>query len=248
MSEQLGYCSERIFHNMNFSQMHERLRLESMRRIQRGTLSVSLLARLTGFGQSHMSNFLRKNRRLSIGALDRVLVALQMTSGDLLPVQSGESAASRFANDAVPLVSHEAALFEPHIRHSWVQRMISVPANLLCVTPQQPARSRQSWLRFVAVSVPASEARPMEPIIMPDAIVILDRHYTSLRPYRPNRLNVYAVRNGGHLVLRHLEFDASRLVLRPHNVAFPVDLVQIPPHETLADWIAGRIVVVIKEV
>jgi len=45
------------FPHMNFTQMHERLRLELLRRIQRGTLSVSLLARQTGFGQAHLSNF-----------------------------------------------------------------------------------------------------------------------------------------------------------------------------------------------
>jgi hypothetical protein len=74
------------FPQMNFSQMHERLRLELLRRIQRGTLSVSLLARQTGFGQSHLSNFLHSRRQLSLEALDRVLVSQHITAGDLLPV------------------------------------------------------------------------------------------------------------------------------------------------------------------
>ena len=55
--------------------MHERLRLELLRRIQRDTLSVSLLSRQTGFGQSHLSNFLRSRRQLSLEAIDRVLFA-----------------------------------------------------------------------------------------------------------------------------------------------------------------------------
>jgi hypothetical protein len=38
------------FPQMTFSQMNERLRVELLRRIQRGTLSVSLLSRQTGFG------------------------------------------------------------------------------------------------------------------------------------------------------------------------------------------------------
>ena len=87
----------------------------------------------------------------------------------------------------------------------------------------------------------------MEPVISAAAVVVLDRHYTSLRPYRPDQINVYAVRNGSHLVLRYLDFVASRLVLRPHNLAFSVDLVQIRSEETLADWIAGRIVLAINE-
>jgi transcriptional regulator with XRE-family HTH domain len=245
MAGRAGYCPEWIFHIMNFGQMHERLRLELLHRIQRGTLTVSLLARKTGFGQSHMSNFLRKNRRLSIAALDRVLLALHMTLADLLPVQSG--AFGLEAEDAVPLVSHATAVFEPEIRPSWVLRMISVPANMLCVTCPQTTPHRRSWQRFVAVSVSAVEALPMEPLIAADAIVVLDRHYTSLSPYRPNHVNVYAVRNGSHLVLRYLDFAASRLVLRPHNLAFSVDLVQLSEQETLADWIAGRIVLAINQ-
>ena len=70
---------------MNFTQMHERLRLELLRRIQRGTVSVSLLARQTGFGQSHLSNFLHSRRQLSLEALDRILAAQHMGAVDLLP-------------------------------------------------------------------------------------------------------------------------------------------------------------------
>ena len=70
---------------MNFTQMHERLRLELLRRIQRGTLSVSLLARQTGFGQSHISNFLNSRRQLSLEAIDRLLAAQHLTAIDLLP-------------------------------------------------------------------------------------------------------------------------------------------------------------------
>ena len=70
---------------MTFTQMHERLRLELLRRIQRGTLSVSLLSRQTGFGQPHLSNFLNGRRRLSLEAIDRVMGAQHMDARDLLP-------------------------------------------------------------------------------------------------------------------------------------------------------------------
>src|ERR1700690_1978487 len=73
------------FPQMNFTQLHEHLRLELLRRIQRGSLSVSLLARETGFGQSHLSNFLHKKRQLSLAAMDRILDAQHMAAGDLLP-------------------------------------------------------------------------------------------------------------------------------------------------------------------
>jgi hypothetical protein len=70
---------------MNLTQMHERLRLELLRRIQRGTLSVSLLARQSGYGQAHMSNFLHNRRQLSLEAMDRILSAQHIDASDLLP-------------------------------------------------------------------------------------------------------------------------------------------------------------------
>ena len=73
------------FPQMNFTQMHERLRLELLRRIQRGTVSVSLLGRQSGFGQAHLSNFLHGRRQLSLDAMDRILAAQHLTVADLLP-------------------------------------------------------------------------------------------------------------------------------------------------------------------
>ena len=40
---------------------------------------------------------------------------------------------------------------------------------------------------------------------------------------------------------------ARRLVLRPHNLAYAVDLLEIPPGETPADAIAGRVVLILNE-
>jgi hypothetical protein len=55
------------------------------------------------------------------------------------------------------------------------------------------------------------------------------------------------VRNGGHLALRHLDFLLNRLVLRPYNLAFPVELIEVAPGETPGDLIAGRIVLILNE-
>ncbi|HXR40637.1 MAG TPA: hypothetical protein VN776_16155 [Terracidiphilus sp.] len=228
--------------------MHERLRLELLRRIQRGTLSVSLLARQTGFGQPHLSNFLHNRRQLSLEAIDRVLAAQHLTAADLLPVlhQPG-SMPMEEAESSVPVVSHHAALFEPYIRPSVTQSMLRLPPGLLETIRARVSNTRRAWQRFVAVRVPASDALPMEPLVLPEAIALLDRHYTALMPYRPNRPNLYAVRNASHLTLRYVDFVANRLVLRPHNIAFPVDLVEIDPGAPLGDLIAGRVALVINE-
>lgn len=236
------------FPHMNFTQMHERLRLELLRRMQRGALSVSLLARETGFGQPHLSNFLRGRRRLSLEAMDRILAAQHLTAADLLPAprQAGDQSGDG-EGISVPLVSHAAALFEPYIRPSTVQSMLPLPTGVLQNLPSRVTNARRAWQRFVAIRVLAADALPMEPLLLPDAFALLDRHYISLLPCRPNRPNLYAVRNGAHLTLRSVDFVCNRLVLRPHNLGFPVELIEIDLGESPGDLLAGRVALIINQ-
>jgi len=233
---------------MNFTQMHERLRLELLRRIQRGTLSVSLLARQTGFGQAHLSNFLHGRRQLSLEAVDRVLYAQHLTVADLLPAIA-RIAEPHFDGEssAVPLISHGVALFEPMIRPSAVQAMVHLPAGALKALRARVSSSRRAWQRFVAVRIPSGEALAMDPVVTSEAVAVIDRHYNSLAPYRPNRANLYAVRQGSHLVLRYADFLSNRLILRPHNIAYPVDLIEVGHGESPGDLLAGRVVLILNE-
>jgi hypothetical protein len=234
---------------MNFTQMHERLRLELLRRIQRGTLSVSLLARQTGFGQAHLSNFLHRRRHLSLEALDRILASQRLSAGDLLPVTMRmQEFDSDGASSAVPLVSHPVALFERVIRPAAVLEMVHLPAGVLRSLRWRAPTRRRAWQRFVAVRIATAEALPMEPVIFPEAIVLIDRHYNSLAAYRPNRANLYAVQHGSHLVLRYVDFLAGRLVLRPHNIVYPVDLIEVREGESPGDMLTGRVALLLNEV
>jgi hypothetical protein len=236
------------FPQMNFTQMHERLRLEILRRIHRGTLSVSLLGRQTGFGQAHLSNFLHSRRQLSLEAMDRVLTAQRLTVADLLPaVHQADFWPEGENSDAVPVVSHAVALFEPVIRPSAIQSMLHLPAAALQSVRARASSARHAWQRFVAIRVPPADSPPMEPLVLPEAIALIDRHYNSLFAYRPKRPNVYAVRIDSHLVLRYADFLSGRLVLRPHNIAFPVDLVEVGPGELPNDLIVGRIALILNE-
>ena len=233
---------------MNFTQMHERLRLELLRRIQRGTVSVSLLARQTGFGQSHLSNFLHNRRQLSLEAMDRILAAQHMTAGDLLPaVYQRDALPADEEGSMVPVVSHAAALFEPFIRPAAAQTMLHLPTGLLQSLRARVSNQRRAWQRFVAVRISGTDALPMEPLVLPEAITLIDRHYNSLMPYRPNRPSLYAVRHGSQLKLRYLDYVANRLVLRPHNIAFPVDLLEVNPGEPPSELIVGRIALILNE-
>jgi hypothetical protein len=233
---------------MNFTQMHERLRLELLRRIQRGTVSVSLLARQTGFGQSHLSNFLHNRRQLSLEAIDRVLAAQHLTAADLLPaLRQSMALAMDEEGNPVPVVSHHVALYEPNVRPAAAQSLLHLPPGLLQTVRPRATNARRAWQRFVAVRVAAADAQPMDPVLMPDAIVLIDRHYNVITTYRPNRPNLYAIRNGTHLTIRYADFLANRLVLRPHNIAYPVDLLEIDPDQRLGDLIIGRIALILNE-
>jgi transcriptional regulator with XRE-family HTH domain len=228
--------------------MHERLRMEVQRRIQRGTLSVSLLARQTGFGQSHLSNFLHGKRQLSLEAMDRILKAQQMSAADLLPAQARrlEDQESE-ESGAVPVVSHATALFEPQVRPAAVQSVLHLPAGLLRAARARASNPRRSWQRFVAVSISAQEAQAMEPLVLPNALVLLDRHYNSLAPYRHSRPNLYAVRHEARLKLRYVDYQLNRLVLRPHSLAFPVELMEVGTNEAPNDLIVGRVALILNE-
>jgi hypothetical protein len=216
------------FPHMNFTQMHERLRLELLRRIERGTLSVSLLARQTGFGQSHVSNYLHNRRQLSLEAIDRVLAAQHLTAADLLPVlQQPRTHGAEAESSIVPVVSHQTALFEPYIRPAAAQGILHLPLGVLDYMRTRAPNPRRAWERFVAIRVSAADALPMEPLVLADALALLDRHYNSLIPYRPSRPNLFAVRHGSHLKLRYVDFVAPCLVLRPHNLTFPVELIEV---------------------
>jgi hypothetical protein len=232
---------------MNMTQIHEHLRVELLRRIQRGTLSVSLLSRQTGFGKSHLSNFLHCRRQLSLEGMDRMLAAQHMAAEDLLELGIAQ-APDAMESNSVPVVSHSTALFEPYVRPTAVQMMLQLPPGALRSLRSRAVATRRAWQRFVAIRVDRFEAQPMDPMLHSNALAVIDRHYNSLIPYQPNRPNLYAVRNGARLAVRYADFTATRLVLRPLNMAFPVDLIEIGSDVSPGEFIAGRVVLTINYV
>jgi hypothetical protein len=238
---------------MNVSQLHERLRREISRRIERGVLTGTLLARQTGLQPSHISNFLHRKRKLSLAAFDRVLAAQMLSIEDLLPPEfsrhlapAPEISDSRF--DSVPIVSQATAAHSPTASPRTTIDVLHLPSGILEQLRPRRAVIRRDWQRFFAVRVTPAQALPMAPVLVPHAIVVLDRHYNSLAPYQPSRPNLYAVSVGSSLSFRYVGFDADRLILRPHALDHAVELLNVGPNESPSDFIVGRVCVCIFEI
>jgi len=234
---------------MNFQDLHECLRLELLRRIELGSLTGTGLARQAGFRQAHISNFLNRKRALSLDGLDRVLAAQNLSVDQIMPLELSAASPPPTTDliDAIPVVSPTTAMDEAHVRPRSVIETIQVSASRLQDNRASPSLQCAHWQRFLAVRADAQQTAAMDPMIAAGAIVVLDRHYNSLAPYRAHQRTLYAVRYGASLVLRYVEFDDGRLILRPLSLAFPVQLLAIGSHKTPADYIVGRVCLVVSE-
>jgi transcriptional regulator with XRE-family HTH domain len=238
---------------MNFNQLQERLRLELLRRIERGTVSVSLLARQTGLVQGHISNFLHGRRGLSLATLDKLLAAQRLTVADLLPARR-EATGSLLSGQIgeaglVPLVSADTAISEPFLRPSVVQTMLPFPAENLTGLLVRCPPARKQWERFVAVRINAEDARGMDPVLTAESVVVLDRHYTSFREFEEGKGNLYGARGRGvgRLLIRYAQAEAGRVVLRPHQVGFPLEVMDVAGGETANDLLVGRVALILRQ-
>ncbi|MFT4112967.1 hypothetical protein [Silvibacterium sp.] len=231
---------------MNFSQLHERLRLYLASRIQRGLLTGTQIAAQTGLQPAHISNFLRRRRRLSLDALDRVLAAQALTVADLLPVLDRTAATQPSLFHHVPLVRDEIAMRAPHITRAMTLEVVEIPAGLLESLRPRRTANRRDWHRFVAVRVSYLQALPMSPVLLPEAVVILDRHYNSFTPHRPPAPSLFGIGIDHTLAFRYLTADARRVILRPYSLAHPVEVLdrdELTPHAL----ITGRVCLCISE-
>ena len=83
--------------------------------------------------------------------------------------------------------------------------------------------------------------RAMMPRLAPGAVLLLDRHFNSLRPCHRGMRNIYAVRVGEQCAIRYVAVASGRIILRPHNGQWPVELVEIGLGRGFAEYIVGRV-------
>ena len=231
---------------MKFKVLQENLRRILWDRIEAGELTGLRLAQQTGFKQAHISNFLNHKRGLSLEGMDKVLQVQRLSVLDLLdPAEVNKRAsilppsADEFEN--VVLADAPIAATQPFIVSMHVKDMLKFKKSFLHRIKPETYGDRSSWQRFVLIKLDAREALAMHPRLAPGALLLIDRHYNSLKPYRKGELNMYAVLKNDTCAVRYVELAEGRLVLRPHNHDCPLEIVTIADGKMPSDYLIGRL-------
>jgi transcriptional regulator with XRE-family HTH domain len=230
---------------VRFKGLQENLRKALLQRIDEGNLTGLRLAELTGFKQAHISNFLNRKRSLSLEGMDRVLNVQRLSVLDLLdPAEVNRRASvpppSEDEFENVFVVASAVAATHPRIMSMHVREIQKFKRSFLRKLRPEAQGKRGDWERFIAIQADA-DSMAMHPRILPGAILLIDRHYDSLQPYRRGELNMYAVRVNEACKIRYVELAGENLVLRPHNQSYPVEVVALDQQHSISDYLVGRI-------
>ena len=230
---------------MKFKTLQDNLRRALWGRIATGELTGIHLAEQTGFKQAHISNFLNRKRGLSIEGTDKVLSVARLSILDLLDPDEvnrrstvAPSREEEFENVGIveginaarPVILNMHVIGVHKFKKTFLQKL----------RPETEGR-RERWERFIVVKADGREGMSMFPRLLPGAAVLVDRHYNSLRPYRKHDMNMYAVSRNGNCTLKYVELAGSNLILRPHNHAYPVEVMALQKGRTVYEYIIGRV-------
>ena len=232
---------------MKFRVLQDNLRKTLWERIEEGDLTGLRLAQQTGFKQAHISNFLNRKRGLSLEGMDKVLAVQHLSVLDLLDPSEVNKRASilppsgdEFEN--VLLVDGTVAATQALITSMNVKEILKFKKTFLRrLKAELEGGEREQWERFVLIKVDGREGMSMYPRLLPGATVLLDRHYNSLKPYRKGEFNMYAVLKDGNCTVKYVEVAGNHLILRPHNQAYPIEVMTMEEGKSASDYLVGRV-------
>jgi len=231
---------------MKFRVLQENLRNALWERIDEGDLTGLRLAQQTGFKQAHISNFLNRKRGLSLEGMDRVLTVQHLSVLDLLDPSEVNKRASilppsddEFQN--ILLTDGHVAATQPLITSMNVKEIVKFKKSFLKKLKTETEGNRDQWERFVVIKVDAREGMSMYPRLLPGANILVDRHYNSLAPYRKGEFNMYAVAKDGDCTVKYVEVAGNHLILRPHNQAYPIEVMTMEDGKKVHDYLVGRV-------
>jgi len=236
---------------MRLRDLQDRLRTHIRGRIGRGELTGSGLSQQAGFQQGHLSNFLNARRGLSLELMDRLLKALEIEILDLAEAGEIEQRVLRPATagwQSVAIVSAEDAARLPRFTPAQVTGTLSFRKTFLRRLRANDVCHRGDWLRFVALEMEPRAARGLFSRSAGVAMLLIDRHYTSLVPYRQQQPNLYAVRFQARCAVGYVTQAGEHLVLRSRDPQVPVELARIDRSRGYSDQVVGRVCHVAVEV
>jgi hypothetical protein len=228
---------------MKLQDLQDQLRTHIRARIARGELTGIGLARAADFPQGHLSNFLNARRGLSLESMDRLLETLDIGVLDLVNAKDIQErfvlpdAAEGVEKIAVVSAENAAlARFAP----DQVLETRTFNKSFLRRLKARSDEDRRDWLRFVLIKLDLKSARQF-PLGTSTAILLIDRHYSSLQPYRRLQPNVYAVSFGGRLVVGYVSLFDDYLVQRPRDPRQEVEMLRIERGRSYSEYIVGRV-------
>jgi hypothetical protein len=237
---------------MRLLDLQDRLRAHIRARIDRREWTGVSLSREAGLQQGHLSNFLNARRGLSLESMDRLLDALRIGVLDLVDADEIARRVPRAPAGAglesVAVVSVEHAARLPRFTPQQVGGTVSFRKAFLRRLRPHDVCHRGDWLRFVSVKLDRDTVQVMFPRGPTGATLLVDRHYTSLTPYRRHHPNLYAVRLHSRCAVGYVTPAGDHLVLRPGNPDLPVELARINRTRSYSDYIVGRVCHVALEV
>jgi len=231
---------------MKFRVLQENLRKTLWERIEAGNLTGLHLAQQAGFKQAHISNFLNRKRGLSLEGMDKILAVQHLSVLDLIDPEEVNQRASILPPgdddfDNIVVTDPQVAAREGVIMGKHVKEILKFKSSFLKRLKEEMEGDCSGWERFVIIKVDTQEGMSMYPRLLPGATVLLDRHYNSLVPYRKGENNMYAVRKNATCTVKYVELSGTQLVLRPHNLAYPVEILMLERGQKPADYIVGRV-------
>jgi hypothetical protein len=231
---------------MKFKILQDNLRKILWERIEAGELTGLHLAQQTGFKQAHISNFLNKKRGLSLEGMDKVLAMQHLSVLDLLdPAEVNKRASilppsgDEFEN--VVLTDPAIAATQPLVTSMHVKDILKFKKTFLRKLRAETEGDRSSWQRFVLIKLDPKEATSMVPRLIPGALLLIDRHYNSLAPYRKGEFNMYAVLKNDTCSVTYVELAGTHLILRPHHQSSPIEGIAMAEGRSPADYLVGRV-------
>ena len=229
---------------MSFQSLQDQLREHIRARIRRGELTGSGLARAAGFPQGHLSNFLNGRRGLSLESMDRLLHTLDVRILDLIGLDEIRSrfipAQARNGLEQVAVVAMEKAT-QARFTPEHILETRCFERSFLRRLRARNDDDRSDWLRFVLIRLAVRTARELFPCEFTAATILVDRHYTSLEPYRRAQPNLYAVRFAGRCLTGYLSLLHNDLVLRTRDPRHEPQSVTIAHGRSYSQYIIGRV-------